>query len=239
MKTKFATVGDITIAYKVFGKGQPLILIMGYMGTMACWDKQMLNALSRHYRVIIFDNRGMGDTSASEKKFSVRLFADDTANLMKALKIRSAHILGWSMGSNIALEFCLKYPKKVNRLILYAADCGGKKSVQINPKLVSKRNQRLAGYLPKIDCCVSEENKARQTTAVEEWKGVYNRLGKIKAPTLAITGSDDALIPPANSALIAKRIKNSWLVQIKRAGHGAMYQYPKGFSGIVHTFLQA
>lgn len=239
MKTRFARVKDIYIAYKVLGKGYPLIMIMGYLGAMEYWDRKTLRFLSRHYKVVIFDNRGMGETPASYKEFSIGLFADDVAGLMKALNIRKANILGWSMGSNIAIEFALKYPKKTNKLVLYAADCGGRKFIQTNPMRMSKKKTYFSKYIPKLQYCGSQENIKRQTKAVEEWKGAYSKLSKIKAPALVITGLDDILVPPDNSSLIAKKIKNSWLVQIKNAGHGIMYQYPEGFSSIVHTFLQA
>ena len=239
MKTRFVRVKDIDIAYKVLGKGYPLIMIMGYLGVMEYWDKKTLRFLSRHYKVVIFDNRGMGETLASCKEFSIGLFADDIAGLMKALNIKKANILGWSMGSNIAMEFALKYSNKVNKLILYAADCGGRKFIETNPKRMSKMKTYFSKYIPKLEYCGSQENIKRQTEAVEEWKGVYSKLSKIKAPALVITGLDDILVPSANSSLIAKKIKNSWLVQIKNAGHGIMYQYSKGFSSIIHTFLQA
>ena len=239
IKTKKIRAGDIKIAYKKFGRGYPLVLVMGYMGTMDCWDPALLKMLSLHYRVIIFDNRGMGETSASEKKFSIKLFADDLAKFLKALKIKKCHMLGWSMGSNIALEFVLKYPKKVNKLILYAADCGGRRVIPASRKVISKRKLHLSKYLPHPDCCGTPENIGRQTKAIEQWKGVYRQLSKIKAHTLVVTGADDILIPPENSALISKNIKHSWLIQIKGGGHAVMFQYPKGFSSIVHTFLQA
>ena len=264
MKTKFVRVKDINIAYKIFGRGYPLVLIMGYMGTMDMWDKTMLNMLASHYRVIIFDNRGMGKTSASDKKFTVKLFADDIASFLDALDIKCAHVLGWSMGTNIALEFALKYPNKINKLILYAADCGGSKAISPSSRVIKQlaesdkmphnRKQRFKflfsakwlkkntcphKYLPKVKEATSSENLCRQTKAVEEWHGVYKRLKEIEHPTLVITGTNDVLIPPANSMLIAQQIKNSWLVQVKNAGHGLMYQYPKGFSKILLTFLGA
>ena len=91
-------VNDIKIAYKVFGHGEPLILIMGYGATMDLWDTYFLEKLAQHYQVIVFDNRGMGQSTTSAQDFSMRLFADDTAGLMEALNIKKAHVLGWSMG---------------------------------------------------------------------------------------------------------------------------------------------
>ncbi len=265
MKTRIAHAGDIDIAYKIFGKGHPLILIMGYMGTMDMWDRTMLKMLSAHYRVIIFDNRGMGQTTASSKNFTIKLFADDVAHLLDALRIKSSHVLGWSMGTNIALEFALKYPKKANKLILYAADCGGKNAVPPTSKIINqlnsiddnpkkkkeklfkflfssrwlRKNLHPYGYLPQAKETSSPENLNRQTKAIETWPGVYRKLNKIKQPTLLITGMSDVLTPPANSLLIAKRLPQAWLVQIKDGGHGVMYQYPRGFSKIILTFLEA
>jgi pimeloyl-ACP methyl ester carboxylesterase len=232
MKTKIIRVADIDIAYRVFGKGYPLIMIMGYLGTMGLWDKTILKMLSSHYKVIIFDNRGMGRTSSSARKFTMKVFADDTAGLMKALKIKRAHVLGWSMGTNIALELALRYPKKVDRLILYAADCGGRRTKSPAYRFTKKQ------YLPDIECTASEEEIERQTKAVDEWKMPCSRLSRIKQPTLLISGTNDTLIPLSDSVRMARYIRRAWLVQIKSGGHGLMYQFPRGFSNIVHTFLK-
>jgi pimeloyl-ACP methyl ester carboxylesterase len=80
---------------------------------------------SSNYSVTIFDNRGMGNTTAGTKQFSISQFAKDTAGLLDALKIAKADVLGWSLGSYIAQELTLTYPDKVSSLILYASGCGG------------------------------------------------------------------------------------------------------------------
>ena len=77
--------------------------------------------------VIIFDNRGAGNTTAGTKQFSISQFAKDTAGLLDALKISKADVLGWSLGSYIAQELTLSNPDKVSNLILYASGCGGTK----------------------------------------------------------------------------------------------------------------
>jgi alpha-beta hydrolase superfamily lysophospholipase len=71
-------VGDINIAYKIIGQGDPIVLIMGYSSTMDMWDPLFLDNLSSKYRVIIFDNRGMGNTTAPPGNFSIAQFANDT-----------------------------------------------------------------------------------------------------------------------------------------------------------------
>ena len=74
---------------------------------------------------------------------------------------------------------------------------------------------------------------ARQVQAIGSWTGVCDQLPKISNPTLVITGTDDVLVPPANSLIIVQKIPGSWLVQIKGAGHGLVFQYPEQFTKIV------
>ncbi len=129
-------VGDINISYKVLGQGDPIVLIMGSGSTMDMWDPLFLDNLSSKYKVIVFDNRGMGNTTAPPGNFSIAEFANDTAGLMEALGIEKAHIMGWSMGSFVAQELAIRYPEKVNKIILYAGDCGGKEAVMPSPQVL-------------------------------------------------------------------------------------------------------
>ena len=86
--------GDIKIAYKEVGTGDPILLIIGWDGTMDLWDPRVVHPLAAHYRVIIFDNRGMGRSTATEENFTIELFANDTVNFMDALGLEHTHVLG-------------------------------------------------------------------------------------------------------------------------------------------------
>lgn len=257
------SVGDIDIAYKQFGEGDPLVLVMGYAGTMDMWPTVLLQELSRDYRVTVFDNRGMGDTTSSEKEYRIPLFADDTAGLMEALGMDSAHILGWSMGADIALELAHRHPERVNTLILNAADPGGNESVPMDPEVEQKilntsgtdmeRGQRLLSvlfppewmtahpnpmdYFPAVEETTPPENIARQGEAMGMRSGVSPWLGNITAPTLLIVGDQDIISPPANSFFIGERIPAASVVQLRGGGHGAMYQYPETFAEVVRVFV--
>ena len=102
---------------------------------MDAWEPSTLRDLSTNHTVIIFDNRGVGNTTTGTKPFSIQQFANDTAGLLDALKIQKADVLGFSMGSFIAQEITLLHPEKVNRLILYAASCGGKENIPQTPQV--------------------------------------------------------------------------------------------------------
>ena len=261
---KTVHVRDIDIAYNEYGNGDPLIMIMGYSGTMDMWDPRVIQALAKQYRVITFDNRGMGHSTSSDREYTIQLFASDTAGLMDALEIKKAYVLGFSMGTIIAQELTLDYPEKVDKLILYAADPGGKEKIppaqkdiealqnttgtakergerlflEMFPEAWLKQNPDPSQYFPKVTSMSPAENVKRQWKAMEMWNGSYNRLSSLTQPLLLITGDQDILTPPGNSLVIAEKVPASWVVRIRGGGHGVMYQYPDEFSAIVLIFLK-
>ena len=111
-------VNDIQIYYEVKGKGFPLVMINGLSDNLTCWDPRLIEALSKKFKLVMFDNRDVGRTDTSEREHPMKTFADDTAGLMKALAISKAHILGISMGGMIAQELVLNHPEKVAKLVL-------------------------------------------------------------------------------------------------------------------------
>src|SRR5439155_1592502 len=128
IRLKKVHVGDIDIAYKTFGKGDPILLVSGLGVDMNRWAPSTLKSLSSNHTVIIFDNRGIGNTTSGTKPFSIQQFANDTVGLLDSLKIQKADVLGYSIGSFIAQQLTVTHPEKVNRLILVAASCGGKEA---------------------------------------------------------------------------------------------------------------
>lgn len=81
IETKKIRVGDIDMAYKIFGKGTPILLINGYSAPLDFWDPILINRLASNHTVITFDNRGIGNTTLGNKKFSIHQFAQDTAGI--------------------------------------------------------------------------------------------------------------------------------------------------------------
>jgi pimeloyl-ACP methyl ester carboxylesterase len=263
VQAKTVRVDDINVAYKDFGQGKPLILIIGYGSTMDLWPPGVLLNLSAKHRVIVFDNRGMGNTSTSDKPFSIGLFADDTAGLMDALNISQADVLGWSMGADVAQELALRHPGKVNRLILYAGSAGGNESVPASPAVIEKltntsgsareQGERLFSllfppgwirehpdsrtYFPIPTETSPPASYVRQAEAISSWNGTHSRLPGIRSPTLVLTGAEDVISVPANAFVIGGRIPGAWVIQVPGGGHGMMYQYPDVFERTITFFL--
>jgi pimeloyl-ACP methyl ester carboxylesterase len=129
-------VGDIDIAYKIFGKGDPILLVSPAQGDMNAWEPSTLRELSSNHTVIVFDNRGVGNTTSGNEPFSIQQFANDTAGLLNVLKIQKVDVLGYSLGSLVAQQLAVMHPEKINRLILVAASCGGKESIPPVPQIL-------------------------------------------------------------------------------------------------------
>jgi pimeloyl-ACP methyl ester carboxylesterase len=243
-------VGDIDIAYKIFGKGEPFLLISGGGLNMDAWEPSTLKNLSTNHTVIIFDNRGVGNTTTGSKPFSIQQFANDTAGLLDALKIQKADVLGFSQGSFTAQQLAVTHPEKVKRLILYAAACGGKESIfplkteafKLVREFINNLTRGISTPPPGFiaNTMIGQLN-ATQSWFATNWSGVCDQLRSISKPTLVITGTDDGKtaggLPAANSLVIAAKIPGAWLIQIKGAGHSLMFQYPDKFNKVLQTFL--
>jgi pimeloyl-ACP methyl ester carboxylesterase len=263
IETKKIRVGDIDMAYKIFGKGTPILLINGYSAPLDFWDPVLINRLASNHTVITFDNRGIGNTTLGNREFSIPQFAHDTTGLMEALKINQADILGWSMGGMIAQELAISDPEKVNKLIIYASICGGNDSVPPNNEVLNaysnqteNTTKRLEKFLPllfpnqwRVDNpdLIQELPKSTeispvgtldlQMKAITGWQGTCNRLNNITHPTMILVGTDDVITVPENSIFMASKIPGAWLVQMEGGGHAVMMQYPEKFSGIIDKFL--
>ncbi|HTH22596.1 MAG TPA: alpha/beta hydrolase [Nitrososphaeraceae archaeon] len=143
-------VGDIDIAYKMFGKGDPILLISGGSTGINGWVPSTLKALSSNHTVIVFDTRGIGNTTIGSKSYTMEQLANDTAGLLDALKIGKANVLGYSLGSSIAQKFAVMHPEKINSLILVAATCGGKEGIPQPTQLVKLQSEILNKSLNNI-----------------------------------------------------------------------------------------
>jgi pimeloyl-ACP methyl ester carboxylesterase len=123
---KKVNVGDIDIAYKMLGKGDPILLFNGASDGMDAWDPSFPRILSSNHTVIAFDSRGIGNTTVGSKPYTYQQLANDSAGLLDALKIPKADVMGYSLGSYIAQQLAIMYPDKVNSLVLVGSSCGGK-----------------------------------------------------------------------------------------------------------------
>ncbi|HPS59483.1 MAG TPA: alpha/beta hydrolase [Spirochaetota bacterium] len=244
---QFVEAGDLKICCELKGSGYPLVMIMGFSGNMDWWEPEFIDALAAKYRVLVFDNRGAGRTvTPPEGDFTLDMFADDTALLMEKLGIDRANVFGFSMGGIIAQALALRHPEKVNRLVLGGTFCGGKETVMptrevskiladssggidevcartlklmFPEKFISGNPGFAAGFVERCKSAPITAHNARRQLVASMKTGTWQRLPEIKIPVLVATGTEDILISPENSHILAERIPGAELVEYAESGH--------------------
>ncbi len=214
------------------GEGEPLILLHGNADDSS-YFKNQIDEFSKFYHVYAIDTRGHGKTPIGNMPFTIHQFADDLLGFMDEQKIEKAHLLGFSDGGNIAMIFVLKYPNRVNKLILNGANlypAGVKRTIQVPveiryniAKILSFKNESMKFKAKMLGLMVNEPNVSP------------NELSKIQADTLVIAGTKD-LIKEEHTKLIASNIPNS-KIQFVKGNHFIAKNNPKDFNRAILEFL--
>ncbi|MEF2229895.1 MAG: alpha/beta fold hydrolase [Pseudodesulfovibrio sp.] len=248
-------VNGADLACRILGRGDPLLLVMGFGGTMDIWDPALVDDLARSHRVILFDHRNAGRSPESPGPVTVEGMACDALGLLRALGIGRAHVLGWSMGSMIAQEMALAEPEAVDKLVLYGTVCrpeGVRRALSrfegvtheqllamLFPKEWADAHPDVWSRLPSPAVPASAWAVARQREAMLAWPGARDRLGHIRSDTLVVAGEEDEITPVADGLDVAARIPGAWVARFRGAGHWLMYQSPGGLASAVTDFLSA
>jgi 3-oxoadipate enol-lactonase len=250
-------VGQALIHYQHAGDGEPLLLIQGLGGDLHNW-KNALPRLQERHRVIAFDNRGVGLTEAPAGSFTMETMADDAAGLLHALAIPRAHVVGWSMGGNVAQELALRHPERVATLTLMStyARAPARSRFALDAMIRGLREGASPGTammmmrawcsteaafvdetVPRVPVVSKGPNGvegfAHQKKALDGFDS-RKRLKGLRVPTLVIHGSDDIMVPPDFASELVGRIAGARLHWIKGAGH---FLPPKGWIEPTLEFL--
>ena len=223
---------DIEHFYIEKGQEEPLILLHGN-GENCDYFAGQMDAFAQHFHVYALDTRGHGKTPRGDAPFSIRQFADDLLGFMDAHDIDKAHILGFSDGGNIAMIFAMKYPERVDKLILDGANLdakGVKRSVQIPIEIGWRFAKCFAGKSDE-----ARRNAEMLGLMVNDPNVRPEELSAIRAETLVIAGTKD-MIKDEHTRLIARSIKDSRLVILK-GNHFIANKCPDAFNRAVLDFL--
>ncbi len=259
-------VNGIEIHYEIQGKGDPLVLIMGLRRNIEWWYLQ-IPTLSKHFKVLAFDNRGAGRSDKPKMDYSIRLFADDTVGLIESLGMKKAHILGLSMGGYIAQELAINYPHIVKSLILACTGPGGKRAVLMSPERLKKftdiegltpeqilrkdmdiyfSDKFIQGFPEKIEKFVEISLRYYQPLDAFERQfaaclkhDTVDRLNHITMPTLIMSGDDDPLVPPENSRILKELIPHAELDFFPGKRHCFFIEEAEQFNQKLISFLQS
>jgi pimeloyl-ACP methyl ester carboxylesterase len=194
IQLKKVHVGDIDVAYKMFGRGDPLILFNGASDSMDAWDPSFLTGISSNHTVIVFDQRGIANSTAGLKPYTYQQLANDTAGLLDALKIPKADVMGYSLGGHIAQAFTISHPEKVNRLILVATTCGGKDGIPKPPEFLKLQADVVNKSLHNIP--IPQEMKALNVASLGSgWIKLHPETAVIPANTTSLQQMKPGLTP--------------------------------------------
>lgn len=223
---------DIQLHYIERGSGKPLILLHGN-GESGEYFTHQIEYFSKSRRVIAPDTRGHGQSPRGTAPFSIRQFAEDLRDFMDGLSIQRADILGFSDGGNIALVFAVRYPERVDRLIVDGANlntAGVRPSAQLPIELGWRMVRRAARK--------SEEAKRkaeRMNLMVNDPNIPEEELKKVTAPTLVMAGTRD-MIKDAHTRRIHALLPDAEL-KIIEGDHFIAAKKPEAFNAAVADFL--
>lgn len=258
-------IDGINMYYEIHGEGVPLVLIMGLRRNLEWWYCH-IPELSQHFRVIALDNRGAGRSDKPQMEYSMSLFADDTAALMDALGLQSAHVLGISMGGYIAQELAINYPDKVKSLILGCTGAGGRRAVLMNSERAKKFTAN-DGLTPTeilgkdMDIYFSDGFIAEHPDAIEEFIDISlryyqpafaflrqfaacqkhdtsDRVDRLQMPVLLMTGDDDYLVPHQNTLILKELLPGAQLHIFPGLRHAFFIEQAAAFNRKVIEFIK-
>ena len=252
------------VGYRSFGKGPPLVMIMGLSGTIDGWPPSFADALARERRVITFDNAGIGRSSLGTAPLTVAGMADNTAALVRALRLKRADVLGWSLGGMIAQSLVSRHPRLVRRLVLCATAPGDGGATLPDLTALGQlgdttgtgglgllfppgRDSLAAAYArdiskyPQLNPIAPAEVTGQQLRAAGVWltggDPSGREPGRLGLPVLIGAGALDRALPVANQRHLARVLPNARLKVYADAAHGFFIQRRRDFVRRVERFL--
>lgn len=252
---------SVHIAWEERGDGEPLLLVHGLGYTRQAWGPAA-DELARDYRVIRYDNRGIGDSDAPGGPYTTTAMAGDAAQVLDEAEVERAHVIGTSLGGMIAQELALAHPGRVDRLVLACTTPGGAGAFPIPqptldlvarmPTLPVEEAMRLGvinALAPDAPESLVDEiysyrlahplNPAgwQAQAAAALTHAVDGRLGEIRAPTLIAHGTADNVVDVRNAQLLADAIPDARVELFAGGGHLFFWEQPDRFVATVREFL--
>jgi pimeloyl-ACP methyl ester carboxylesterase len=249
------------------GAGEPLLLIQGMSATHLAWGRHFLDELGQSFETFVFDNRGMGLSGPAEMPFTIADLAADTAGLLDALGLETAHVAGISMGGMIAQELALAHPGRIRTLTIGASYCGGPEATLMAPEDLQMLGAAMAsGDRDQVFRAMWEINlspgfrtddsryaaftemasalAAPQPVILQQMRAcgahdTHERLGQIDLPTLVVHGNVDRLLAYPNGRQIAALIPGARLATLEGVGHMFWWEQPQRSAELIREHALA
>jgi pimeloyl-ACP methyl ester carboxylesterase len=256
---------SVRIAWERHGAGEPLLLIHGLGYARWGWEP-VVPALAERFDVVLFDNRGIGESDAPPGPYTVAEMAEDAVHVLDEAGIQRAHVVGTSLGGMVAQELALTHPERVDRLVLTCTTPGGPKAYPM-PKPTVALLAEAATLAPEVALRRFVENALAPRTVAQRpeiverimehrletaqspvaWAAqaaagaafdAYERLGGLQAPTLVQAGTEDVVVDPRNSFVLSELVPDCDDAHFPGCGHLFFWEVPDGFVQSVTSFLE-
>jgi 3-oxoadipate enol-lactonase len=249
------------LAWESQGEGAPVLLMHGLGYTRQGWGP-LRELLARRYRVLSFDNRGIGESEIPPGPYTVAELAGDAVQVLDEAGVERAHVVGTSLGGFAAQALAAEHPERIDRLVLVSTSPGGAGAYPLPegtlrlmaeaPKLepdVALRRFVENAVAPGADPALIDEifayrlahppdpaGWAAQAAAGAGWDA-GDRLARITAPTLVVAGTADAVVDHRNAALLADAVPGAELELLDGVGHLVFWERSEEFAALVERFL--
>jgi pimeloyl-ACP methyl ester carboxylesterase len=242
-----ATLGARTrLHWDSAGEGAPVLLITGIGLSGGSWWRTV-PVLAERFRVLTYDNRGIGRSTTLNYNYTTEAMADDAVAVLDSAGVARAHVYGMSLGGMVAQQLALRHPDRVAALVLGCTQPGGRRAVRADEAALAffrrrarlpaeesawasvpynygrrcryEHTQRIAEDIARRLANPFNERAYRAQLCAGMLHNCLGRLEQIAAPTLIVHGRDDRVIPAANAELMAERIPNVQVRLLEECGH--------------------
>jgi pimeloyl-ACP methyl ester carboxylesterase len=223
-------INGIDLFYDIKGNGEPLLLIAGFLCDHAYWSL-IMPSLTSQYQVIRLDNRGMGRSSAPNSPYSLKQMANDVAALLDHIAIDKVHLVGHSMGGQIAQELGANVDLKLyEKVVLPWIFTDTFYSI---PGMI----EGLIEFAIRYSFAPATHSLYHHSQAILDFD-TTDRLQQIHCPTLVLVGKQDILTPLKFSQQLAQGIPNAELAVLDGGGHGFLIESPDTVISAMLNFLR-
>jgi len=257
---------DKKIHVEIYGEGEPIVLLNGIMMSTKSWTP-FIKSLEKNNKIILLDFLDQGQSSKMTKDFEIEIQADVVREVIKQLGLEKVNIAGISYGGSVSLQFAIKYPELVNKLVLFntvshtsdwLSDIGDAwKGARISPETyynvtipavyAMRFYNDNHGWMESrkkflVNNVFNNEkflDSMDRLTDSSKSHDVRNRLHEINAKTLVVSGREDFLTPFCEQQYISEKIPNATHITIENCGHGTMYEKPESFLTLLLGFVNS
>jgi len=257
----FARVGRVHLHYRFDGDpGDPPVLLSNSLGAaLEMWEPQIA-ALAPRFRVVRYDSRGHGQSDVPRGPYTIDDLGNDALGLLDALDIDRAHFCGLSMGGAVGLWLGVNAPERIGRLVVAntgakignadawnaridAVRRDGTASIASSvlsrwfPRSLMERPTPLVARLRTTFEATSGEGYAWACAAVRDLD-LRRAVHRIRAPTLVITGSEDASTPPSDGRFLAEQIRGAQYVELEATHLSNIHAAPAFTQALMHFLTE-